>query len=63
MYKKLNSTETLIQRTTMEAPSTNICITSGGEPALARLRLTLWAMPVYGDGSMTALRTRIEMAP
>jgi hypothetical protein len=28
VYKELNSTETLIQRTTMEAPQKTVCITS-----------------------------------
>jgi hypothetical protein len=40
---------------------------AGGEPALARLRLALWAMPVpariIGDGLLiTAVGTRIDVA-
>src|SRR5260370_42483421 len=50
----------------VEVSSRQHFLFAGGNPALARLRLTLWAMPVtarvIGDGPMTALRARIEMA-
>ena len=40
---------------------------AGGEPALARLRLALWAVPIAAgvirDGLMAASRTVVDMAP
>src|SRR5207245_428342 len=61
MYKKLNSTGTLIQRTTMEAPQ-EICITSGS--TFTRRRSANCVKDVSGriqqQGTIPATRTELS---